>query len=224
MLSLKQQENTRRDEEQARLKETAERARLEAFSCPRCSAKYPSNIKLHEHIKNHHKRCISALSASSASSTSSASPAFSTSKLSFAPITCIETPSTPSLNTSLISSSKPPGAAYIAPLTTPPTPPLKASKPATYMTMNDLFRMFRGKPPPPEIREKPAPLPYKTDTFSPVSLRLWQHVKELRLAVQKICFRFAPDYCDRGKSLRYVLNSTRPPCNFSRLLHHPQQP
>ena len=81
---FKQQEKIRHDKEYTRLKKTIERARLKAFSCCRCFAKYFSNIKLHKHIRNHHKRFIFA---SSISSISSSSTSISTvSKLSFASI------------------------------------------------------------------------------------------------------------------------------------------
>ena len=80
---------------------------------------------------------------------------------------------------------------------------------ANYLTINDLFRIFHDKPPPSGIREKPTSLSYKSTSFSKAFPDVHGYIKELEsaleLALQKICFRFAPD---RGKSLRYTPNQT----------------
>ena len=96
--------------EKARL-QAEEAARLKAFACRRCPAKFTSNTKLHEHVRDHHIK--------------SASPT-STSKLSLSSIKNIETPpiklastseaASPKLSLSAITSIQ------IAPASSTPTP------------------------------------------------------------------------------------------------------
>ena len=50
--------------EKARI-QAEEAARLEAFSCRRCPAKFTSNIKLHEHVRDHHIKSASPTSSAS---------------------------------------------------------------------------------------------------------------------------------------------------------------
>lgn len=51
-------ENEKTEAEEARLAEKASIAKekTEAFACKRCSEKYFSNIKLHDLVRDHHKR------------------------------------------------------------------------------------------------------------------------------------------------------------------------
>ena len=63
-----QQEIERQKIEEARIA----KAKAEAFACKRCPAKYPSNTKLHEHVRNHHaKKSKSAISSVATSSSTS---------------------------------------------------------------------------------------------------------------------------------------------------------
>ena len=73
---LKKQQQTDKKVEEARIA----KKRAETFACRRCSAKYFSNIKLHEHIRDHHAKKSKSVSNSSisfiSSSTSSESIIF----------------------------------------------------------------------------------------------------------------------------------------------------
>ena len=42
--------------EQARVAREQKEARLTTFACRRCSAKFPSNTKLHNHVQDHHHK------------------------------------------------------------------------------------------------------------------------------------------------------------------------
>ena len=53
---LKEQQQADKEAEEARIAKEQEEARLTAFACRRCPAKYPSNTKLHEHIRDHHAK------------------------------------------------------------------------------------------------------------------------------------------------------------------------
>ena len=73
-------EQKRLEEQQEIERQKVEKARIakvkaEAFACKRCSAKYSSNIKLHEHVRNHHakksKPAISSVATSSSTSSQS---------------------------------------------------------------------------------------------------------------------------------------------------------
>ena len=96
----------RKQQEQARLateQQQAEKARklAEAFACRRCPAKFPSNTKLHEHVRNHHAKKLKPASA----------PATPPTTPSIAPVTPISPGST------LVS---------CAPSTSSQTPPLQS--------------------------------------------------------------------------------------------------
>ena len=183
--------------EKARL-QAEEAARLEAFACRRCPAKFASNTKLHEHVRDHHTK--------TASPTSPASP-----KLSLSAITSIQiAPASPTLKAAPSPKAAPPPKAAstqipVPPLTPPTTPPKTwaavASKPASatspltspptpaqtspqppksYLTIADLYRMFHLKKQPHQTRintffkplrnsQRNTPSTTKTQTLSPTS-------------------------------------------------------
>ena len=103
----------------------AEEARIvkektEAFFCRRCSEKYSSNIKLHEHVRSKHCKKSKKSSSSSAviiatSSTPPASPPL-------APVAPVSPPQTPAAKPSEPASPASPPSASNAPITAPPTP------------------------------------------------------------------------------------------------------
>ena len=97
-----QEARNARLKEEEKIRIQAEEAAREAFACRRCSVKFASNTKLHEHVRNHHIK---------------SSP--STPTLSLSTIKSIETPPTklaPSPKAAPPSKSAPP-------LTPPATPP-----------------------------------------------------------------------------------------------------
>ena len=162
--------------EKARL-QAEEAARLEAFACRRCSAKFASNTKLHEHVRDHHTK--------SPPPTPPASP-----KLSLSAITSIQIapasptpspkaapppkpappltpPATPPKTWAAVASKPAPKPASksafspTSPLTPPPTPPSTPLQPhqkhvqkplRPYLTVHDLYRMFHVKQPPHQTR------------------------------------------------------------------------
>ena len=68
---LKKQQQRQEVEKEVRITKKQEEARLTTFACRRCFVKYSSNIKLHEHIRDHHrKKSKSVVSSSSTSSIS----------------------------------------------------------------------------------------------------------------------------------------------------------
>ena len=112
-LVQQQIEKERQEAEEARIAKEQEEARLTAFACRRCPAKYPSNTKLHEHIRDHHakkpKPAVSSLTPSkSVVALSPTSP-----------------PTPPESITSLPASPKPApqSKALPTPPSTPSTPP-----------------------------------------------------------------------------------------------------
>ena len=124
----------RQEQEEARL----EKERLEAFACRRCPAKFPSNTKLHEHLRNHHAKKPKEAA--------------------------LPTPSTPPTSPTLPASVTPFAAPSMPPQMplTPPSPPsitLPATPPSTpkrtYLTMDDLFAMFTGRPKPIGLLHRP---------------------------------------------------------------------
>ena len=147
--------------------------RAEAFACRRCSARFPSNTKLHNHVQDHHqKKPQSEIAIPTPPSTSKAVVAERTAIASTAVLT---PPATPTPKPSLSATSKKPiswaeiaSRPVIAPKpsrlpiptpksvpkaretpsdTCPPTPQTpnpKHQKP--YLTIDDLFEMFAEKP------------------------------------------------------------------------------
>ena len=119
--------------EQARLAKEAEetrleKERLEAFACRRCPAKFPSNTKLHEHIRNHHAKKPKAAALPT-------------------PSTPPTPPTLPAKPIPFAAPSMPPQMPLTPPLTPPtilPAKPLATPKKA-YLTMDDLFAMFTEK-------------------------------------------------------------------------------
>ena len=152
--------------EKARI-QAEEAARLEAFSCRRCPAKFASNTKLHEHVRDHHTKSASptppassTLSLSSiksietpptklASSSKAAPP-----KPSLSAITSIQiAPASSTPPSKAASSSKPASSSKSAPPLTPPATPPKtwaavASKPASKPA--SIASPFTPPPTPPE--------------------------------------------------------------------------
>ena len=53
---LKKQQQIDKKVEEARIAKKQEKIRLTIFACRRCSVKFPSNIKFHQHICDHHTR------------------------------------------------------------------------------------------------------------------------------------------------------------------------
>ena len=165
MYAEQEARNARLEEEEKARIQAEEVARLEAFACRRCPAKFASNTKLHEHVRDHHTK--------SASPTPPASP-----KLSLSAITSIQIapasptpspkpappltpPATPPKTWAVVASkptkpvpqpaSKPASAA--SPLTSPPTPAQTSPQPLKpYLTIDDLYRMFHVKQPPHQTR------------------------------------------------------------------------
>ena len=141
-----QAENVAKEQqaEQARLAKEAEEARikkerLEAFACRRCPAKFPSNTKLHEHIRNHHAKKPKTAPTSSTP------------------------PTPPALPIPFAASSMPPQMPPTPPLTPPAFPATPPSTPKkAYLTMNDLFARFTGKPMPLGLLHRPR------NPFSPL--------------------------------------------------------
>ena len=170
----KTREQEQQQAEQARLLQEAadriEKARQEAFACRRCPAKFPSNTKLHKHVEDHHvkKPTASPTPPSSpipniAEPTPPATPKPTASEVSpkqamptsppssppSSPIPSLAAASPPAVSTPRPSRLPIPIARL--PPTPPPTPPqVSISRPQkkTYMTVDDLFRMFaeRSKP------------------------------------------------------------------------------
>ena len=163
--------------EQARLAKEAEetrleKERLEAFACRRCPAKFPSNTKLHEHIRNHHaKKPKAALPTPSNPPTSSTLPALST-------------PSAAPSMSSQISSTPP---------ATPPSTPKR-----TYLTMDDLFAMFTGRPKPIGLLHRPR------NPFPPYNWR----ISKPSTPQTRIIFYFLPVTSKKSKD-RNKLASNR---------------
>ena len=162
--------------EQELLEETRiAKERAETFVCKRCPAKYPSNTKLHEHIRDHHaKKSKSIISSPSTppstppQSVVSSADTLKPSKPKALPPTpphsvTSSPPSTPrratSPKTSPLSGSAlefvPKRAeitSFDCPLTPPQkpasmrlTPPFKTPSKTPYLTIHDLHRMFAGK-------------------------------------------------------------------------------
>ena len=71
-LIQQQIEKMREKAEEVRIAKKQEEARLTIFACKRCSVKYSSNIKLHEHIRDHHAK-KSKFAVSNSTTTSSIS-------------------------------------------------------------------------------------------------------------------------------------------------------
>ena len=154
-----------------------EKERLEAFACRRCPAKFPSNTKLHQHVQDHHqKRPATPPARKPAEPLPTPPPSEPTSPASKptaiqAPPTPPATPSTeipspadrtlPATPRKQISwaqiaskpaSPKPSRLPRPVPkflLSPTPTPTTKA-----YLTMDDLFAMFAGKPKPLGLRRR----------------------------------------------------------------------
>ena len=137
----------KQEEDKARL-EAEEKARLERFACRRCPAKFASNTKLHTHIRDRHAKKPTALPSPPSLPTPSLAvaspPATSTPKPSRLPRPIARLPPTP-----------------------PPTPPqvsIPGPPKKPYMTVDDLYRMFAGRP-------KPIGLSHRQDrSLSPLSL------------------------------------------------------
>ena len=139
------------DKQEIKQKIAEQKAKGEAFACCQCPKKFSSNTKLHKYIVAHHTKLpLSAfatpLFSSFALPTPLASSPSATSKLSYATIADPCMPFTPSttLKVTKATSFAPP-----TPLTTPTpaTPKIAKStcaipKPATYMTIEDLFWKF----------------------------------------------------------------------------------
>ena len=113
-----QQEIERQKVEEARIA----KVKAEAFACRRCPAKYPSNTKLHEHVRNHHakksKPAISSVATPPSTSPQSivalsSTPPPSTSSHSIASLSDISNP---------VTTSKPQQTVVALPDTPPPTP------------------------------------------------------------------------------------------------------
>ncbi|KAG7004335.1 hypothetical protein G7Y79_00026g059190 [Physcia stellaris] len=132
--------------EEARMaqeREEAEKVNAEAFPCRGCRKKFASNTKLYEHVRKRHARKQKP-AVSSIPSTPPATPPQSV---------------TSSPKTSPLSGSAPeyvPKRSESAPLTPPSTPqkpalvrpttPSKTPSKTPYLTIDDLFSMFDGKP------------------------------------------------------------------------------
>ena len=120
-----QQEIERQEVEEARIA----KAKAEAFACRRCPAKYPSNTKLHEHVRNHHaKKPKPAIS-------SVATPP-STPPQSIVALPPTPPPSTPPHSVASLSdipnpvtTPKPQQTIVALPDTPPPTPPHSVTSP-----------------------------------------------------------------------------------------------
>ena len=136
----KQQEEARQRlllEQQQAEEARIEKERLEAFACRRCPAKFPSNTKLHDHIRNHHAK---------------------------KPKAALPTPPTPpALPIPFAAPSMPPQMPPTPPLTPPALPATPPSTPKkAYLTMDDLFARFTGKPMPLGLLHRPR------NPFSPL--------------------------------------------------------
>ena len=220
---------------EARLKaeeEAKEKARLEAFACKRCSAKFASNIKLHMHIQEHHAKKQSEAPKEAFTSTSPPPSAPLAPKLSLSVIRSIETSSS-SPPTKLAPTSKPTSSSKSALPLIPPATPSKtwaavasksAFKPASaattlqshqkriqtsskpYFIVADLYRMFHVKESPHQTRI--------TSFFKPVRNSLGNRLSTTKKAPFSLSSSTPPnshlnnDYCMRpleiGAPERYV--------------------
>lgn len=151
-LAAERQQALRAEEARKEHAQQAEaKALAEAFACRRCPAKFPSNTKLHEHIRNHHTKKPSA-AAPIPPVTPSVTPVTSP-KLSWAAIAFI--PATLKPSRLPIPISKAPAGPTLASCAppTPPQTPLLQQRPVlqppakAHLTIHDLFAMFDGKPP-----------------------------------------------------------------------------
>ena len=146
-------EKQQREAEEARL----EKKRLEAFACRRCPAKFPSNTKLHEHIRNHHAKKPKA-AALPTPSTPPTPPTLPAKPIPFAaPSMPPQMPPTPPLTSPALPA---------LPLATPPSTPKKP-----YLTVDNLFAMFVGRPKPIGLihRQRNEPSPYRWQPSKPVT-------------------------------------------------------
>ena len=117
---LKEQQKVDKEAEEARLAAEAEKAKAEGFPCRRCPAKYPSNTKLHEHVRNHHaKKLKPAVSSTPSTLTSTPSESVSSSH------SAASLPESPNH----VTTPKPPQSVVALPPTPPPTPPHSVSSP-----------------------------------------------------------------------------------------------
>ena len=68
-------------DDETRIEKKQKEARLTIFACRRCSAKFPSNIKLHQHVQNHHQKKTEKSASEIAKSTSSESAIITSSEI-----------------------------------------------------------------------------------------------------------------------------------------------
>ena len=153
----------KKEEEEAR----AAKRRAEGYTCRRCCCKFDSNTKLHKHIRTRHakkpKHVVSLQSATSPKQASlvQASQASSTSSSLTPPPTRSPTPTGSStlrpsripVRVASLSHSLPP-----SPPSTPP-PHITAPKQKPYLTVDDLHKMFAGKPRPTGLQQHQVPVP-----------------------------------------------------------------
>ena len=139
-----------------------QKAKDEAFSCRRCTAKFPSNSKLHKHVAERHTKKPSVPQALQSTAepaplpTPPASTPSTTPKLSYAAVAnsansakaSLPTPPASPQPTKQISYAKLAESESTSTFSTTPPPipwhtkPKACTKPRNYMTMEDLFRRF----------------------------------------------------------------------------------
>ena len=128
----------RKEEEEARIT----KKRAEGFTCRRCSVKFDSNTKLHEHIRTRHAKKPKRQSVQS------------TQPVSHKHI------SSPSTTTSVALTTSPPTSPKLivklpaTPLFIRSTTPRPSRIPKLHLIMNDLFRIFAGKPKPLSLQQR----------------------------------------------------------------------
>ena len=157
--------------------------KAEAFACGRCPCKFPSNTKLHQHVQEKHSRkpkeptSIEKPSPPASPPPAPIAPA-SPVAIPSAPATPTTTPQKPISWTEVASRPKKPTTPSRIPLPTAlPTPPptplpspvispqkltnriTKLATPMKHLTVQDLYRMFHGKPRPMSLPARQIRLP-----------------------------------------------------------------
>ena len=152
-------------------KARVEKERLEAFACRRCPAKFPSNTKLHQHVHDHHQKRPATPPARTPPTPPPSEPTSPAIPIKPA---AIQTPPTPPATPTLLATPSPseptlPATprrqiSWAAIASKPASPkPSRLPRPVpkfllsatptpaatkAYLTMDDLFAMFTGKPMP----------------------------------------------------------------------------
>lgn len=132
--------------EEARMaqeREEAEKAKAEAFACNRCRKKFASNTKLYEHVRKRHARKQKPAVSSIPSTPPARPPQSVTSSPKASPLSGSAPEYVPKRSES--AALTPPSTPQKPALVRPTTPSKTPSK-TPYLTIDDLFSMFGGKP------------------------------------------------------------------------------